>query len=201
MERAEGYSFRRILDRIKSDLEKAGFDVTMHPREVEPVYAAFIRLPGLLYDAGLTSHRTEKLSIKLEIDTNPPAGATTKTTIVNRHFLIAIFHHDLPSMMAGKLHALLTRPCTKGRDLYDLLWYLSRSEPTSPNLVLLQNALTQTNWSGGEVTAATWKAVVEDRLRKMDFVQAVEDVGPFLESPEERVLLAREIVLAALRGA
>jgi predicted nucleotidyltransferase component of viral defense system len=198
LEQRAGYRFSRLLERIESDLVKAGFDVTMHPREIEPIHSAFIRLPGLPYEAGLSPHRTEKASIKIEIDTTPPQGATLETTVINRHFLVALLHHDLPSLMAGKLHALLTRPYTKGRDLYDLLWYLSRPEPITPNLVLLKNALAQTEWRGPKVTLESWRAVVEDKLRELDFREVAQDVGPFLERPEERALLTQETLLAAL---
>lgn len=194
-----GYRFQRLLDRTESDLTKAGFDVTVHPREVNPVHSAFVRFPGLLYEAELSPHRTEKLSLKIKIDTNPPAGATLETTVVNRHFLVVLQHHDLPSLMAGKLQALLARPYMKGRDVYDLLWYLSRTEPTIPNIVLLSNALTQTQWGGAQITAEGWRAVIERRLDEVDFAKVAEDVGPFLESPEERTLLTRQTVLSALR--
>ncbi len=199
LERPTGYRFQRLLDRTESDLTKAGFDVTMHPREVDPVHSAFVRFPGLLHEAELSPHLTEKLSIKIEIDTEPPAGATLQTTVVNRHFLVALQHHDLPSLMAGKLHALLARPYTKGRDVYDLLWYLSRTEPTVPNIALLSNALTQTQWRGAQITAEGWRAVIERRLDEVDLAKVAEDVGPFLESPEERTLLTRETVLTALQ--
>ena len=198
LERPTGYRFARLLGRIKSDLIKAGFDVTLHPHEMEPIHSAFIRLPGLLYEAELSPHLTEKMSIKIEIDTNPPKGATLETTVINRHFLVALLHHDLPSLMAGKLHALLSRPYTKGRDFYDLLWYLSRPESITPNLVLLENALTQTGWRGPKVTFESWKAVVQDKLRELDFREVAQDVGPFLESPGERSLLTQEVILAAL---
>jgi predicted nucleotidyltransferase component of viral defense system len=199
LERPTGYRFQRLLARTETDLVKAGFDVTMHPREVDPVHSAFVRFPGLLYEAGLSPHRTEKLSIKIEIDTKPPVGATLQTTLINRHFLIALQHHDLPSLMAGKLHALLSRPYPKGRDVYDLLWYLTRPEPIAPNISLLRNALAQTHWDGGRVTAQSWKAIVARQLDELNFAKVAEDVGPFLESPEERAFLTRETVLAALR--
>jgi len=80
LEHGEGYSFDRLLDRVESDLVKAGFDVTVHPHKGEPVHSAFVRVAGLLYEADLSPHRTEKLSVKIEIDTHPPAGASTKTT-------------------------------------------------------------------------------------------------------------------------
>ena len=50
--------------------------------------------------------------------------------------------------LAGKLHAPLRRSHAKGRDIYDLLWNLSDPNWPQPNLVLLNNALAQTNWEG-----------------------------------------------------
>ncbi|MCD6136302.1 nucleotidyl transferase AbiEii/AbiGii toxin family protein [Candidatus Bipolaricaulota bacterium] len=201
LEHAEGYSFDRLLDRVESDLTNAGFDVTMHSHEGEPIHSAFVRLPGLLYEAGLSPHRTEKLSVKIEIDTRPPAGATVTTTLIDRHFLLALLHYDIPSMMAGKLHALLSRPYTKGRDIYDLLWYLSRPDGADPNIHLLQNALAQTGWNGPPVRAGNWREAIADKIAELDFSKIAEDVGPFLERPEDRALLSREIVLSALRQA
>jgi predicted nucleotidyltransferase component of viral defense system len=201
LETPRAYDFERLLGRIKSDLAKAGFEVTIHPHEGTPVHSAFVRFPGLLAECGLSPHPSQKLSIKIKVDTSPPAGATLQTTVVNRHFLVALQHHSLPSLMAGKLHAILSRHCTKGRDIYDLLWYLSRSEPTVPNIRLLQNALIQTNWQGTPVTASTWRNVVEQRLREMDFAEVAKDVTPFLESRDERALLTLPTVLGSLHQA
>lgn len=199
LEDAKGYRFGRLLDRVEADLANAGFDVTIHPHEGEPVHSAFVRLSGLLYEAGLSPHRTEKLSVRIEIDTRPPAGATTKTTLINRYFLVALLHYDIPSLMAGKLHALLSRPYTKGRDIYDLLWYLSRADSVDPNVSLLRNALAQTGWSGPQVSAENWRQVIADKIVALDFEKIAEDVGPFLERPEDRALVTRETVLSALR--
>ena len=201
LEHARGYSFDRLLDQVKSDLANAGFDVTIHPHKGELVHSAFVSLPGLLYEAGLSPHRTEKLSVKIEIDARPPAGATTTTTLINRHFLVALLHYDIPSLMSGKLHALLSRPYTKGRDVYDLLWYLSRPNPVTPNVSLLRNALAQTGWNGPRIRAENWREVIANKIVGLDFAKIAEDVEPFLERPEDRALLTREIVLSALRQA
>jgi predicted nucleotidyltransferase component of viral defense system len=198
LEVPENYNFQRLLGRVKEDLIKAGFEVSMHPHEGAPVHSAFVRFPGLLAECGLSPHATQKLSIKIEIDTSPPAGADLETTVINREFLIAIRHHALPSLMAGKLHAVLSRHYTKGRDIYDLLWYLSRSDTVVPNLALLKSALAQTSWDGMAVTAQTWKAAIELRLREMDFAKIVDDVLPFLENPSEQALLTLPVILGAL---
>jgi len=112
--RSEGYDFQEILDKTAKDLRAAGFELTVHPSSDKTVHSAFFRFPRLLYEADLSPHEEEKISIKIEIDTNPPSGAQTDTTVINRHFLLSLWHYDLPSLMAGKIHALLTRDYTKG---------------------------------------------------------------------------------------
>ena len=124
-----------------------------------------------------------------------------KTTLINRHFLIALLHYDISSLFAGKLHALLSRSYTKGRDVYDLLWYLSRFDSPDPNISLLQNALEQTGWSGPQLTPGNWRDVIADKMDQLDFARIVEEVVPFLERPEDRALLTRDMVLSALRRA
>jgi hypothetical protein len=57
-------------------------------------------------------------------------------------------------LLAGKLHAMLSRPWLKGRDLFDLVWYLADRNWPAPNPVLLNNALKQTGWDGPLLTAA-----------------------------------------------
>ena len=66
--------------------------------------------------------------------------------------MLRLFHHDRASLLAGKLHAILKRPYTKGRDLYDLIWYLSDPDWPLPNLTLLNSALRQTDRDSEELT-------------------------------------------------
>lgn len=86
---------------------------------------AWIRFRGLLYEMGLSGQREEVFSLRLEVDTDPPQGAGLDTTVVRRYVTLQLHHHNRPSLFAGKIHAILQRSFTKGRDLYDLLWYLS----------------------------------------------------------------------------
>jgi len=62
-----------------------------------------------------------KLRIKLEVDTNPPAGAAFETKYLDFPFPSAVCVFALPSLFAGKLHALLCREYLKGRDWYDFI--------------------------------------------------------------------------------
>jgi len=77
----------------------------------------------VLYETHLSPHKDEVIMIKLEIDCRPPIGYKTQLSLLSKGDMIAINHFDLPSLFAGKLHAILQRKYTKGRDYYDFLWY------------------------------------------------------------------------------
>jgi hypothetical protein len=70
----------------------------------------------------------------------------------HRYVILQLQHHDRASLLAGKLHAILQLPYTKGRDVYDLSCYLSHREWPAPNLTQLNNALQQTGWEKQPVT-------------------------------------------------
>ena len=200
LERAgAGYDFRPYLEAVRADLRREGYDADMaRVSDRRVVHSAFVRFPGLLHDLGLSGHREEALSVRIEVDTRPPSGAGLETTVVRRHVLLRVQHHDRASLLAGKLHAILQRPYPKGRDFYDLIWYLSDRGWPPPNLVLLNNALAQTGWRSAPLTETTWVSAVRARLRSIRWDVLAADVRPLLESPEDRALLTREMITSLL---
>jgi|LakMenE18May11ns_1017448.scaffolds.fasta_scaffold9852265_2 predicted nucleotidyltransferase component of viral defense system len=187
----DGYAGKEWMAKVKRDLTLAGFapEVTWNDRKV--VHTGWVRVAGVLHESGLSAMPTEKLAIKVEIDTRPPAGGHCERRIVTRYVTFLLQHYDLPSLLAGKLHAVITRKYAKGRDWYDLMWYLSQHPPVTPNLPLLQAALNQTQGSD-RLDALAWKELVQARLTALDMRTISEDVGPFLERPQDAALLTRE---------
>ena len=192
------YDFRAYLQTIKAELTVEGYAVEFKVSDRKTVHSAFVRFPGLLYDLDLSPHRSEVLAIKIEVDTNPPAGAVLTTSIVRRHLTLHLQHHDRASMLAGKLYALLQRPYLKGRDLYDLLWYLSDPGWPAPNLILLNNALQQTGWKGKLLAKGNWRQAVRKRLQTVEWQRVVNDVRPFLEPSADPKLLTHTNLLRML---
>jgi predicted nucleotidyltransferase component of viral defense system len=190
--------FRKHLLKIKDSFLKESYRTDIKMNDGKAVAAAFIKFEGLPYELGLSPHPTEVLSIKLEVDTRPPRGAATETTLVRRYVPLNLQHYDKPSLLAGKIHALLSRPYVKGRDLYDLFWYLAdRSWPT-PNFTLLNAALAQTNWPGQPLQAENWQGLLAEKLESINWDQAVADVQPFLEREADLQLLQKEACLKLL---
>ncbi len=199
LERPEaGYNLGDLARRLKADFVREGLDLELRLNENKIVHSLWLRFPGLLYELGLSPLKDQILAIKLEVDTRPPAGALLETTIVRRQRLLNIQHHDRSSLLAGKLHAVLERPYFKGRDIYDLAWYLSDRTWPAPNLLLLNNALEQTGSTRPSLTPETWRAAVRERLEEADFARLAADVAPFLERPEELAMLEKSAVLRLL---
>lgn len=188
---ADGYAGREWMAKVKRDLTLAGFEPEVTWNDRKMVHTGWVQVAGILHDAGLSGMPGQKLAIKVEIDTRPPAGARCERRIVTRHVTFLLQHYDLPSLLAGKLHATLTRKYAKGRDWYDLLWYLSQRPPVEPNLPLLQNALDQTQ-GPGRFDSRAWGALVRDRLGSIDMNAISSEVRPFLERPQDAALLTRD---------
>lgn len=94
----------------------------------------------------------------------------------------------------------MQRPYLKGRDLFDLAWYLSDPAWPAPNLALLNNALRQTRHDGPELKARTWRRAVAARLALADLERARKDVEPFLEARSDLDLITAESLQRVLRG-
>lgn len=176
----EAYDFRAYLQAIERDLAGEGYNLTVRFNDQKVVNSAFFRFQGLLHELGLSPHANEILAIKIEVDTRPPAGANLATTVIQKHVSLHLQHHDPASLLAGKLAALLQRAYTKGRDWYDLAWYLSQPDWPDPNLTLLNHALAQSEWPGPPINAANWCEIVQNRLLALDWEQAVANVNLFI---------------------
>jgi predicted nucleotidyltransferase component of viral defense system len=192
------YDLRAYLKAIRSELAAEGYSVELKVNDQKVVHNAFIRFEGLLYELNLSPHRNEVLAVKLEVDTHPPAGAGLATSVVRRYVVLQLQHHDPASLLTGKLHAILQRPYPKGRDIFDLMWYLSDPHWPAPNLTLLNNALKQTDWQGVHLTDDNWRGVVRERLQVLDWRQVIDDVRPFLEPGADPTLLTRENLMRVL---
>ena len=128
--------------------------------------------------------KNEIIKIKFEVDINPPAYAGFE----NKYRLLPVPYevkmYDLPSLFAGKIHAVLCRAWknrTKGRDLYDFVFYLSRG--VHVNLKHLRERLIQTQAmpDNFNCTIDEIKELLIERFEKIDYKQAKQDVEPFVQ--------------------
>ena len=190
---APGRSFalRPYLDVLARELTAYGYGLEMNDRSKtdQAVRMAFLKddslghLLQLAYRPATGPPR--KLRVKLEVDTNPPAGASVETKYLDFPFPSAVCVFDPPSLFAGKLHALLCREYLKGRDWYDFVWYTARGTPV--NYGLLASALTQLGpWRGQRprVDRDWCREQLRAKIEATDWARAREDVRRFVKPGE-----------------
>lgn len=185
------FELQGYLKAVVEDLGAFGYQIQIDDRGGvdEVVKTAFLKDDsiGRLLNLGFRPKNgpLRKIRIKFEIDSNPPAGADYEVRVMDFPFPAAVSLFDLPSLFAGKMHALLCRKYVKGRDWYDFLWYATRS--TRPNFELLSSALDQNGpWAGKELAVdRLWCGrELAAKLEMLDFMKLREDMKRFLKPVE-----------------
>lgn len=177
------FDFGKMVKSLVAQLEVYGLPVDTRTKETGAVRGVFLKFKDVLQDLGVSRRKGQKLAVKLEVDTNPPGEARHETSLLQKEFLFTVLHHDLPTLFAGKLLAFLYRNYTKGRDVYDLVWYLSRK--VAVNRRFFENGLFQStnerlSWSREELLQR-----VGERIDRLDLSEAARDVRPFLDDAAE----------------
>lgn len=182
---------------IQKSLEGYGFDCRVERLKIERnVQSCFFVFGQLVHHLHKSFQPTQNLAIKFEADTRPPAGANELISPVTGIRVYKVRHFDLPSLFAGKLHAVLYRVYTKGRDLYDFLWYTGKG--VSVNGVLLENAIEQTQKGKIRLNDKKLQDLLRKKFEEIDFAKAKKDLELFAAHPESLSLFDRELFLNAV---
>lgn len=150
-----------------------------------------------------TVAKNEVVKIKFEVDTNPPAFATYE----HKYRLLPVPYeirlYDMPSLFAGKIHAVICRGWQsriKGRDLYDYIFYLSKA--VTVNQKHLRARLIDSGYisENQECTLEEIKTMLKNRFDSIDFLQARKDVEPFIRDTSILDIWSSEIFKQITEG-
>lgn len=137
----------------------------------------------------------KNIKIKFEVDINPPAGAKYEI----KYKLLPSPHqvrlYDESSLFAGKIHAILCRNWqyrTKGRDLYDYVFYISKNAKV--NIELVKEKLIDSNVLSryDEFTIDTLKKLLNNKFEEIDYSDAKDDVIMFIEDKDSLSLWSKD---------
>jgi predicted nucleotidyltransferase component of viral defense system len=192
------YSFPRMNDDLLKGLQAVGLKAESKPKAEKTVHSVMVKFPGLLKEIGLSPLEGQKLSIKLEVDTNPPKGGHVQSRIIQKSYIFSVTHFDLPSMFAAKLCACFYRKYLKGRDFYDFIWYMGNK--VKPNFTLLNNAIVQMQGKNPEINEGNFKAFLMKGIEKVDFKEAQKDVERFLEDKSELRLFDARLIKSSIES-
>lgn len=138
---------------------------------------------------------SELIKVKFEVDTTPPPYAGFERRFRLLPVPCEINLYDMPSLFAGKLHAVICRAWKsriKGRDLYDYVFYLANRTPV--NLKHLNARLVDSGFEGAreDLTLNEIRQILSRRFENIDYSQAKEDVLPFIRDPSSLAVWSRE---------
>jgi hypothetical protein len=143
----------------------------------------------MLQQWSLTGHRDSVLRIK--VDTQPQNfDVVPDRRILSRlDVFVPVLMTPVPVLLGQKFTALLRRPRTMGRDIYDISWLLGQAKPDYAYLEA----------KAGILDAAHLRQVVLDKLATLDIAALRTDVLPFLPSPAEadRITLFADLMRTA----
>ena len=198
------FQFNRYFSGVESELAALGlkFSIEEKQKTIESaIKSAFLKGNTKehilnIYDIqNIGINPDEVIKIKFEVDTNPPVFAQfeNKYRLLPSPYQVKLY--DMPSLFAGKIHAVICRSWrnrVKGRDLYDYVFYLSRQ--VKVNLPHLQARLEDSGaWKNSEtLTLEKLHKMLRERFEMINYEQAKQDVLPFIADPNKLDLWSEE---------
>jgi predicted nucleotidyltransferase component of viral defense system len=199
LKKDNSFGLKPYLKSIRTELESFGFDYaieTRHKQNPSNIESAFIKgntVTNLLTIEVHSKivrkfHRDQKIKIKFEVDTDPPPKAAyeVKNVLVPIPFQVKVFTR--PDLFAGKMHAVLCRQWqsrVKGRDFYDLIWFLGQKVPC--HLDHLKERMIQTDhWRRKDsMDRGILIELLNKKFGEIDFEMLRADVRPFIKDLHE----------------
>jgi predicted nucleotidyltransferase component of viral defense system len=182
---------------IIDEFESLGIRVSIREKDKRiktPIESAFLKsetiwqelvLEDVVKQHGISSNKSIK--IKIEIDRIPPLGFETEEKLLVRPFSFYVNCFSLPSLFAGKLHALLFRKWknrVKGRDWYDMEWYIRKGVPLNTQH-FLNRALETSDWKEETINSEQILQLLTEKINDVSFEAVKEDVQRFIPNDEK----------------
>jgi hypothetical protein len=192
----ESFGFTVIIEEVKKSEDRKGESAFLK---------ANTRMHLLKVDSsGVLAGKVQSnklMSIKFEVDVYSPLGFETEVKPLLPPITASVTVLKPSSLFTGKMHAVLFREWKgriKGRDYYDLLWYLGQKIP------LRLNYLEQKMKEGGKLSTEqtlTRDEVIDlfkKKIASVNLELAKKDVAGFLRDPRELDLWSQDFFLNAI---
>jgi predicted nucleotidyltransferase component of viral defense system len=147
------------------------------------VESAFLKDDSAIYNLQFRTERSVK--IKIELDINPPLGFSTESKLLLLPYSFMTRCYTLPSLYAGKMHALLFRKWNnrvKGRDWYDFEWYVKNNVGLDFTH-FCQRTLQFESENMEQMTPESFKKLLKEKIASTNMVMVKADVKPFIKDP------------------
>lgn len=188
LKKNDKFSLEKYFDAIIKEFKAHGREVVIRKKtKISNTYieSAFLKDNSEIYNIKFQTQRSIK--IKIEIDTNPPLGFNTEHNLLMLPFSFMTHCFTIPSLFAGKMHAFLFRNWrnrVKGRDWYDLEWYVRNQHPL--NFIHLKERCVQSGYIGkANFTHQVFTKLLKEKIIKTNIEMVKADVKPFIQNADE----------------
>ena len=177
------FDFESYFPAIREEFAMAGKEVEIQlKRKANPtsVESAFLKESSEIFKIGFTTQK--QLKVKIEVDIDPPPGFATENKLLMQPASRWIRVYAPGDLFAGKVSAALFRAWrtrTKGRDWYDMEWYIRRG--VRCHIAHLVERTRQVAPDTDLSTPEGVKTALRKRIASIDFQEAANDVRPFLK--------------------
>lgn len=118
---------QKLIGMVAHRLQRENIIVELYQNTTVKKSYYELRFPSLLAQLRLSSNTEEKLMVKLDIE-NFWRGQKREIIFLNRYgLLVNVVTKSQEQVVVEKLAAYVNRQETQARDLYDLVWLLSRN--------------------------------------------------------------------------
>ena len=191
------FSLTPYFSKIVEEFQSLGLNVSIREKDKRiktQVESAFLKsetiwqelvLEDLVKQHGISSNKTIK--IKIEIDRLPPLGFATEEKLLIRPFSFYVNCFAMPSLFAGKLHALLFRKWksrVKGRDWFDMEWYIRKGVPLNMHH-FLQRAKETNDWNEDQISQEQIIQLLITKIESVSLESVKEDVVRFIADDQK----------------
>lgn len=171
--------YKNLAKFIEKKLNELGFQADASHKQNEKIITITVKFSTVMKEMGLSDMDNQKLKIKFEIDPRPFENIrydSKQTFSYGKSFNVVA--NTLETLFAQKVIAIIFRPYQKGRDFYDLVWFLAQKN-IEPNYEIFKE-------KGIDIkNRQELVKFLEDQAEKTDLKQAAKDVERFLFYPEQ----------------
>lgn len=193
--KSDSFELEEYFPAIVKEFKAFGRDVIIDKKQkIFPgnIESAFLKDDTEIYNLTFRTERTVK--VKIEVDTNPPLEFLTEQKLLLQPFSFMTRCFVLPDMFAGKMHALLFRNWksrVKGRDWYDLEWYIRNQIPLGFNHLQERSRII----NGIDLNKEDFIDKLKTRLSSVDINMVKRDVTPFIRDHKELEIWSNDYFL------
>lgn len=186
------FSLDKYLKAMLIEFESLGMMVSVREKQkanANNIESAFLKSETIWKELVLESiigpialGQKASITIKIEVDTEPPLGFETEEKLLTKPFSFFVKCFTIPDLFAGKMHALLFRKWktnVKGRDWYDMEWYIKKGEALNLSHFLLR-AKDSGSWEKETITEDELRALLKTKIDTVNFDLVKADTSRFI---------------------